>query len=77
MPSWRTTGAVWINAGAAEVWLVEVIPTMAADDSADEPTFFRPGVGFQFPLMRRVSSLAIDRFLRAVDNRRQRARGLR
>jgi hypothetical protein len=45
-----TTGAIWINTDAAEVWLVEVIPTMADDDMAEEPTFFRPGVGFQFPL---------------------------
>jgi hypothetical protein len=45
-----TTGAIWIKTDASEVWLVEVIPTMADDEMAEEPTFFRPGVGFQFPL---------------------------
>ncbi len=45
-----TTGAIWINKDATEVWLVEVIPTMTDDEMADEPTFFSPGVGFRFPL---------------------------
>ena len=45
-----TTGAIWINTGASEVWLVEVIPTMADDEKAEEPTFFNPGVEFRFPL---------------------------
>jgi hypothetical protein len=45
-----TTGAIWINAAAPEVWLVEVIPSMTDDDKADEPTFFSPGVEFRFPI---------------------------
>jgi hypothetical protein len=44
------TGAIWINTGAPEVWLVEVIPTMSDDDKVEEPTFFGPGVEFRFPL---------------------------
>jgi hypothetical protein len=45
-----TTGAIWIKKDAPEVWLVEVIPTMADDERAEEPTYFNPGVGFRFPL---------------------------
>ncbi|HTA92215.1 MAG TPA: hypothetical protein VK745_21700 [Polyangiaceae bacterium] len=45
-----TTGAIWINTGAPEVWLVEVIPTMSDDEKVEEPTFFSPGVEFRFPL---------------------------
>src|SRR5690349_6924659 len=45
-----TTGAIWIKTDAPEVWLVEVIPTMADDEKAEEPTFFNPGVEFRFPL---------------------------
>jgi len=44
------TGAIWIRRDSSEVWLVEVIPTMADDEQAQEPTFFNPGVGFRFPL---------------------------
>jgi hypothetical protein len=42
--------AIWIRQAAAEVWLVECIPTMADDERAGEPTFFGPGIGFRFPL---------------------------
>jgi hypothetical protein len=45
-----TTGAIWIRPDASEAWLVEVIPSMADDDNADEPTYFSPGVEFRFPL---------------------------
>jgi hypothetical protein len=45
-----TTGAIWIRPDATEAWLVEVIPSMADDEKADEPTFFNPGVAFRFPL---------------------------
>jgi hypothetical protein len=45
-----TTGAIWIKTDAPEVWLVEVIPTMADDEKAEEPTYFNPGVEFRFPL---------------------------
>lgn len=46
-----TTGAIWIRPEASEAWLVEVIPTMADDEKAEEPTFFNPGVEFRFPLV--------------------------
>jgi hypothetical protein len=45
-----TTGAIWINTGAPEVWLIEVIPTMSDDEKVEEPTFFSPGIEFRFPL---------------------------
>jgi hypothetical protein len=45
-----TTAAIWIHRGRPEAWLVEVIPTMASDEHADEPVFLNPGVGFRFPL---------------------------
>ena len=45
-----TTDAIWIKTDASEVWLVEVIPTMADDDKAEEPTYFNAGVEFRFPL---------------------------
>jgi hypothetical protein len=45
-----TTGAIWINSEAPEVWLIEVIPTMADDEKAEEPTYFSPGLEFRFPL---------------------------
>ena len=45
-----TTGAIWIHKARPEAWLVEVIPTMAADEHADEPVFFNPGAGFRFPI---------------------------
>ena len=45
-----TTEAIWIKTDASEVWLVEVIPTMANDEQAEEPTCFNPGVAFGFPL---------------------------
>lgn len=44
------TAAIWIKREASEVWLVEVIPSMADDDRAEEPTYFNPGAGFRFPL---------------------------
>ncbi len=44
------TGAIWIRRDVSEVWLVEVIPTMADDERAHEPTFFNPGVSFRFPI---------------------------
>ncbi|WP_437877945.1 hypothetical protein [Sorangium sp. So ce513] len=44
------TGAVWIHQDAPEAWLVEVIPTMADDERADEPTRLAPGIAFRFPL---------------------------
>ena len=31
-------------------WLVAIIPAMNADDRADDPVFFDPGVHFRFPL---------------------------
>ena len=45
-----TTGAIWIRPEAGEAWLVEVIPSMADDEKAEEPTFFSPGVEFRFPV---------------------------
>jgi hypothetical protein len=45
-----TTGAIWIRPEAVEAWLVEVIPSMADDEKAEEPTFFSPGVEFRFPV---------------------------
>ena len=45
-----TTGAIWIRPDATEAWLVEVIPPMADDEEADEPTYFNPGIAFRFPL---------------------------
>jgi hypothetical protein len=45
-----TTGAIWIHRDRPEAWLVEVIPTMAADDHADEPVYLNAGAGFRFPL---------------------------
>lgn len=49
----RMTGAIWIrqNKNESEAWIVEVIPAMADDDHAEEPTHFNPGVGFRFPLV--------------------------
>jgi hypothetical protein len=46
-----TTNAIWIKSEASDVWLVEVIPTMADDDQAEEPTYFNPGIAFRFPLV--------------------------
>ena len=45
-----TTGAIWIRPEAGEAWSVEVIPSMADDEKAEEPTFFSPGVEFRFPV---------------------------
>jgi hypothetical protein len=61
-----TTGAIWIKPGEPEVWLVEVIPAMADDETADEPVLFGPGVEFRFPLAliagnRRSLELALRR----------------
>lgn len=44
------TTAIWIRKDQVEVWLVEVIPSMADDERAEEPTYFNPGVSFRFPL---------------------------
>jgi hypothetical protein len=44
------TAAIWIRKDESEVWLVEVIPIMAEDENAGEPTHFNPGVSFRFPL---------------------------
>lgn len=44
------TDAIWIRRDKSEVWLVEVIPSMADDDKAEEETHFNPGVSFRFPL---------------------------
>ena len=43
-------GAIWIHRDRSVAWLVEIIPSMAADDRAGEPVFFAPGVSFSFPL---------------------------
>lgn len=45
------TAAIWIRKNESEVWLVEVIPSMAEDENAGEPTYFNPGVSFRFPLV--------------------------
>jgi hypothetical protein len=45
-----TTGAIWIRPEAGEAWLAEVIPSMADDEKAEEPTFFNAGVEFRFPV---------------------------
>ena len=44
------TAAIWIRRDAPEAWLVEVVPSMAADDRAGDPIFFSPGVEFRFPV---------------------------
>lgn len=44
------TGAIWIHRDRSVAWLVEIIPAMAANDRAEEPVFFAPGVSFSFPL---------------------------
>jgi hypothetical protein len=44
------TAAIWIWREASQVWLVEVVPSMADDDRAEDPTYFNPGAGFRFPL---------------------------
>jgi hypothetical protein len=48
-----TTAAIWINPAQSEpllVKLVEVIPSMADDEKAEQPTYFNPGVAFRFPI---------------------------
>lgn len=73
-----TAAAIWIKRDAPEAWLVEVIPTMADDDSAHEPIFFAPGVGFRFPVALIVGNASsLERAVRArTDLAREIAAGL-
>jgi hypothetical protein len=44
------TDVIWIRQDDPEAWLVEVIPSMADDDRAEEATHFNAGIGFRYPL---------------------------